>query len=73
MVTWIEGPPGAGVRPISSPTARMVWRTFSVMRPELLAACCSWLPTVSGPRLGMEGLFLGLADCVRAYSRDTVC
>lgn len=77
MVAWIEGPPREGMRPIHSPTVRMVWRIFPVMLPELLAAWCAWLPTVSGHRLGMVGLFLGLAGCVSTavttYSRATVC
>lgn len=77
MVTWVEGAPREGMRPIHSPTVRMVWRTVLVMLPELLAAWCTWLATVSGHRLEMKGLFLGLAGCVStavtAYSRATVC
>lgn len=77
MVTRIDGPPREGLRPIHSLTVRMVWRIFSAMLPELLTAWYAWLPTVSGHRLGMEGLLLGLAGCVSAavtaYSRTTVC
>lgn len=77
MVTWIEGSPRVGVRPISSPSVRVVWRTFSVVLPELLAAWCTWLSTLCGHRLGTGCLFLRLTVCVRvevtAYSRATVC
>lgn len=70
MVAWIEGPPREGMRPIRSPTVRMVWRIFPVMLPELLAARCAWLPTVSGHRLGMVGC---VSTAVTTYSRATVC
>lgn len=77
MVTRIEGSSRVGVRPISCPSVRVVWRVFWVMLPELLAAWCTWPSTLSGYRLGMEGLFLGLtvrvSIAVTAYSRVTVC
>lgn len=77
VVTRIECSPRVGGRPISSPSVRMVWRTVSIMLPELLAAWWSWLSTLSGHRLGVEGLFLGLnvrvGVTVTAYSGATVC